>query len=644
MKSLSIAIHELQSVNPHWKHLKDLSNDLKMDYSSLKRYASGKRYPDKKNEDKLMKLFTEHHISFYKHSALNMTSFSDDINGINGSTIKDAKVFVSVKEGNGKRIEMNNKNDPFESLLKPHKTIRDAVHGDIMITALEASILDTKELQRLHKIKQLGPTNLVYPCANHTRFDHSLGCLYMTQHLLSLVLKNPYKDPNIIITNREIVIARISALLHDLVHVPYGHTLEDEGNLMPSQWHDDDRVTFFIGEKSVIANRIIDNVNATGQDGLSVWKEIEMILTANKSSINNLPHPYIYDIINNTICADLLDYLKRDIYFCGLKEDYDPRFLSYFYLTNYNGKPRMILRLVKPSTKRVRRDVLSETLHLLRLRYSLAEKVYYHHAKVSASAMIIAAVNASLISKNIDISDLYGIGDDELTNLLKMEGAPVTKYIIEKLENRTLYKPVYNLTYSESGFGKRSAEQKRSLIQSLTNPLNRFQKERELEIKNFLDNESAGSVIIYCPGQDMGQKLVKTLVEWSENKGPLDEITDDDIKIEIKSSITDKHLSLWNMYVFVDPTIPNDAKCNIAGDCIADFQIANEIENENYCHVVPDYLTRFGELYSQEEKELSHIDYEEVRKIRAEEIGTRGSEHKVLSYDEFKKFIKDLRK
>ena len=173
-----------------------------------------------------------------------------------------------------------------ENLLRPRKTFRDAVHGDIMITELEKAIIDTKDFQRLQKIKQLGPTYFVFRSANHTRFEHSLGVLHMTQCLIEYVLKNPHKDPRVpmfvnlpyfkviypdsctyskaLITNYTILLARTCALLHDLAHVPFGHTLEREGLLFEEEWDDRERVRRFLGNDSTIGKRIIDILKSKG--------------------------------------------------------------------------------------------------------------------------------------------------------------------------------------------------------------------------------------------------------------------------------------------------------------------------------------------------------------------------------------------
>src|SRR6185503_4551368 len=102
------------------------------------------------------------------------------------------------------------------------KLIRDAVHGDIQMSALEVELMDTPEFQRLRGIRQLGTAYLVFPSAMHTRFEHSLGTSWMAHRILQAVQRN--SD----VSSDDQTLIRVAALLHDITHIPFGHTLEDE--------------------------------------------------------------------------------------------------------------------------------------------------------------------------------------------------------------------------------------------------------------------------------------------------------------------------------------------------------------------------------------------------------------------------------
>lgn len=189
-----------------------------------------------------------------------------------------------------KQVNKSERIDELEiRLLSPHKTVRDAVHGDIMITHLETCIIDTKDFQRLRRLKQLGLTNLVYPCANHTRFDHSLGTLAVAQKIIDILSSNPYRE--IVVNPYDKFLIRLCALLHDLCNVPYGHTLEDEGKLLLSQWKDPARVERFLGENSQIAevlssDEILRQLALTSldkkYDAQEVLKSLREILVGNE--------------------------------------------------------------------------------------------------------------------------------------------------------------------------------------------------------------------------------------------------------------------------------------------------------------------------------------------------------------------------
>src|SRR5205823_10685468 len=92
------------------------------------------------------------------------------------------------------------------------------------------------------------------------------------------------------------------------------------------------------------------------------------------------------DIVGGAISADLLDYLRRDTYFCGLSQYYDARLFESFIIEDN----RLVMNLEKNGM--LRHDAMSEMINLLRIRYTLSERVYFHHTKVSSGAMISKTV------------------------------------------------------------------------------------------------------------------------------------------------------------------------------------------------------------------------------------------------------------
>jgi uncharacterized protein len=263
------------------------------------------------------------------------------------------------------------------------KLIRDAVHGDIEMGSLEVELMDTPEFQRLRGIKQLGTAYLVFPSAVHSRFEHSLGASWMARRILQAVRRVRVTSPE-----DEIVI-RVAALLHDITHIPFGHTLEDERRVLPRHDRDEARVDYFLKQSAV--GRILK------REGIQ--DAIIDVIRGNDT--------YSSDIIGGAISADLLDYLRRDTYFCGLSQYYDSRIFESFIIEN----GRLVMNLEKQGT--LRQDALSELVNLLRIRYTLSERVYYHHTKVSSGAMISKAVELAL-REGLTTEELRTLKDETL--------------------------------------------------------------------------------------------------------------------------------------------------------------------------------------------------------------------------------------
>src|SRR5215813_10741845 len=203
--------------------------------------------------------------------------------------------------------------------MSKRKLIRDAVHGDIEIGPLEVELMDTPEFQRLRGIKQLGTAYLVFPSAVHTRFEHSLGTSWMAHKILDSVRRTQS------ITADDEAPIRVAALLHDITHIPFGHTLEDERRVLPRHDKDEERVEYFLRQS--IVGRILK------REGIQ--DEVIGAIRGDDS--------FRSDIIGGAISADLLDYLRRDTYFCGLSQYYDPRIFESFIIDNQ----RLVMNLEK---------------------------------------------------------------------------------------------------------------------------------------------------------------------------------------------------------------------------------------------------------------------------------------------------------
>jgi HD superfamily phosphohydrolase len=334
--------------------------------------------------------------------------------------------------------------------LAPAKIITDPVHGDIFITELEQVFIDTEPVQRLRRIKQLGNTHLVYPGATHSRFSHSLGAIRVAQDLMDAVLdqrNTPRPQRDLFTEWREerdhslrlvarartesgegsfdddpegavrelfeayssldrriaeaVIAVRLGALLHDLCHVPFGHSLEDElGILTP---HDKNERRF---DRMWDRLRLSENLDRQLRNG-GLHQELQRLILSEVEGQPDFRYPFVEDIVGNTICADLLDYLERDHRGLGLPIGLGRRFVSAFYVMP-TGDPdlgqHMILKITRPDG-RERTDVVTEVLKYLRYRYELSERALVHHAKLAADAMIGKALEIWFDILWIDAAD-----------------------------------------------------------------------------------------------------------------------------------------------------------------------------------------------------------------------------------------------
>ena len=177
--------------------------------------------------------------------------------------------------------------------MNDSKIISDPVFGFIKVPrGLLLSIVRHPLFQRLTRIKQLGLTNVVYPGAQHTRFQHSLGAFYLTSEaILSLTLKGVF------IFESEAEAVQAAILMHDIGHGPFSHVLEN--TLIHGISHEDISL--------MMMNQIDHDLGGQLALAISIFKD-------------EYPKRFLHQLISSQLDMDRLDYLRRDSFFTGVTE------------------------------------------------------------------------------------------------------------------------------------------------------------------------------------------------------------------------------------------------------------------------------------------------------------------------------------
>lgn len=178
-------------------------------------------------------------------------------------------------------------------MTKPtHKIINDPVYGFIGIDdALLLAVLDHPWMQRLRRIRQLGMTNLVYPGAQHTRFQHAAGAMHLMQMAIDTLKKKGAE-----ISDDEVQAAMAAILMHDIGHGPFSHVLEH---------------SIVTGISHETISKILMHRMNEQMDG--------KLLRAIDTFEGNCK-PFLHQLISSQLDTDRLDYLKRDSFFSGVTE------------------------------------------------------------------------------------------------------------------------------------------------------------------------------------------------------------------------------------------------------------------------------------------------------------------------------------
>jgi HD superfamily phosphohydrolase len=278
------------------------------------------------------------------------------------------------------------------------KVIRDPVHGSIELDDLEVSLIDTPLFQRLRRIRQLGFASLVYPGANHTRFEHSLG----TMHLASVLTSG--MDTLGDVEKKEL---RAAALLHDIGHGPLSHVTEELIEKYTRKKHEDVKSLLKGGE-------IADIFGEHGLDGRMVADHI-----TGKTSAGQ--------IIHSEIDVDRMDYLTRDAHYTGVAYGITDHSRLIHKMRFYEGK------LV------VEEGGLSAAESLLVSRFLMYPAVYYHHVSRIAETMFTRAVEDMILEHKLEPRKMQRMDDSQLIGVLRRDDGHAGE-VMHRIDGRRLYK------------------------------------------------------------------------------------------------------------------------------------------------------------------------------------------------------------
>lgn len=364
-----------------------------------------------------------------------------------------------------------------------YKSIRCPLYGFIDLTKTETAVLDTPAMQRLSRIKQLSHSYLVYPSAVHTRFEHSLGTLFVSSRICEALELTPEQKK----------IVRLAALLHDIGQGPFSHIWEE-----PMRWVNGEKFSH-----EDVTRLIIETDPEIGKALGTLKTEVLEVFT--KDSL-------LSDIISSSLDADKIDYLRRDSYHSGVSYG---RF-------DFERVIHTICKIHEPD-----RDYLGikekgiEALENYRLaRYGMHLQVYEHHARIIADNMFLKAVKFALTDGSIDREALNASGEKFLEKYLLLDdysvqhqilqGAdPTVKDLINRIRNRHLMKRAVDISLNKAGIP--DAIKRQGVTQ-----LDRKQTE-EIEIQ-IADELGINSAYIIIHLQNVKIKLYERFWEMIEKK------------------------------------------------------------------------------------------------------------------------------
>jgi HD superfamily phosphohydrolase len=387
--------------------------------------------------------------------------------------------------------------------MKFVSSIRDPVYGLVPITEIEQEILKLPIMNRLKNIKQLGLAYLAFPGANHTRFEHSIGTMHVA-HLIATGIE--VEDP-------EIEMVRIAALLHDVGHPPFSHSIEFASRLYDIKEIPD--------HKTVTKNKIVEDAKL--QDILIRKPIVHLEDVANLAVGKFTKAPYLSQIVDSGVDADKIDYILRDNHHCGFPVALDINTLSQVFSKN---KLRGIV---------VKSEGQSFAEQLFIGRYHLVYNIH-HNVKNRLGNYLLAwtleeAWKNTTDKEKIATEMTRNWNDGDLINYLKEKAPKRYEVLRDHLLGVEAFCEIHNFGYEEltplARYSAAFASFKPHFLPEISKAFNKWIKDKEFFVDTYVANPPEPSVVV---GEDNPHYLIDT---------PLS-------KAALDASLKDVHVAIYS--------------------------------------------------------------------------------------------------
>lgn len=308
--------------------------------------------------------------------------------------------------------------------FRPIATIRDQLYDRVEMSREELALISSLPFQRLERIQQLGFASRVWPGARHTRFEHSLGVMYLARQALDHLLEMHGRESVTVDAARVLTAA---ALLHDIGHYPFSHAIEELGDpILPHE---------VVGRSIILEEPIAGILRRS-------WnidpERVASIIDPHGKQMSDIDR-LLRALLSGPLDVDKMDYLPRDARACGVPYGGvdTARLIDALEIREIDGSARILIGA----------KGISPTHSLINARQEMFDNVYWHHTNRACMVMLLRAVQDALLANEIEAADLTDVDDTGLIHVLLRTSMPLsTRSLGYALQTRQIHKRAIDIS------------------------------------------------------------------------------------------------------------------------------------------------------------------------------------------------------